>query len=264
MMKEKIRALIVDDEQLSRERVRDSLSADPEIEIIGECADGREAIAAIQTQSPDLLFLDVRMPRIDGFSVLEAIEKEKMPLVIFVTSYDKYAVRAFKVHAVDYLLKPYTEELFREAVEEAKKRLGPKHSGEMIARILNLLEEHKSRPGAETGLSYLERLTFNKDGRVFLIKVADIDWIEAQDHYIRIHTGKERYLLHEALSNLEAQLNPEQFPRIHRSHIINIDRIREIKPLGHHECRVILFDGTDLKVSRTGIERLEKILRHKL
>ena len=257
-MKQKIRALIVDDEKLGRDRVRASLSADPEIEIIDECTNGGDAIAAINEKNPHLVFLDVRMPQTDGFDVLKAIDKEKMPLVIFVTAYNKYAVRAFDVHAVDYLLKPYDDSRFQEAVKKAKRDLQTKEGDEITARTLALLEELKNNR------RYLERLPIKIDECVRFIKAAQIDWIEAEDKFVRLHVGTASYLIHEAISNLEAQLDPDQFPRIHRKYIINIDRITQLEPLFHHEYQVALRDGTKLKVSRHGLASLERILRRKL
>lgn len=250
----KIRALIVDDEPLARRRVRKLLSTDPQIEIIGECANGSDAIAQLQTESPHLVFLDVQMPRINGFDVLEAVDKEKMPLVIFVTAYDKYAVRAFEVHAIDYLLKPYSVSRFQEAVQQAKHRLQTEHNEDITARTFALLEELKNNS------RYIERLTIKTNDCVLFIKVADIDWIEAQDKYVRLHVGRESHLLREAISNLEARLDPKQFLRVHRSHIVNIDRIQKLEAWFHNEYKVVLRDGTKLIMSRSQRKRLSEIL----
>lgn len=254
MMKDKIRALIVDDEPKARRHVRSLLSADPEIEVIGACANGRDAITAIQTLSPDLVFLDVVMPRIDGFEVLEQIDKEEMPLVIFVTGYDQYATRAFDVHAVDYLLKPYTEDRFQEAVEQAKHRLHTEHPGERTARTRAVMEERKN----ET--RYLERLPVKKNDCVLLIKATEIDWIEAQDKYVCLRVGKESHIRREAISSLEGRLDPTRFLRIHRRYIVNIDRIVRLEPLFHHEYQVVLQDGTELIMSRSQRKRLCELL----
>lgn len=253
-MKEKIRAVIVDDEPLARRRVRKLLSADSEIDIICECSNGNDAITTLQTQNPHLVFLDVQMPQINGFDVLEAIDKEKMPLVIFVTAYDKYAVRAFEVHAIDYLLKPYSVSRFQEAVQQAKHRLQTECNEEITARTFALLEELKNNIG------YLERLTVKTNDCVLFIKVADIDWIEAHDKYVRLHVGKESHLLREAIGNLEARLDPKKFLRIHRSHIVNIDRIQKLEAWFHNEYQVVLRDGTKLIMSRSQRKRLSEIL----
>lgn len=247
-MMEKIRALIVDDEPAGRRRVRKLLSADAEIEIIGECADGRAAIAAIQRERPHLLFLDVLMPQIDGFDVLARIEQEQMPLVVFVTAHDQYAVRAFEVHAVDYLLKPYSASRFQAALEQAKHRLRTEHNDEINARTLGLLAALKH--------DYLERLIVKTNDSAFFIKVADIDWIEAYDKYVRLHAGKETYLLRETITNLEARLDPKRFHRIHRSAIVNLDRIERFDAMFHHKYQVVFANGTTLVMSRSQRKRL--------
>ena len=257
-MKQKIRALIVDDEQLGRDRVRGSLSTDADIEIVGECADGSEAIAAINTLSPQLVFLDVQMPQIDGFDVLKAIDEEKMPLVIFVTAYNDYAVNAFDVHAVDYLLKPYDDSRFQEAVREAKRDLQTKEWDEINARTLALLEELKNKR------RYLERLPIKIKGRVRFIKVTQIDWIESKEKFVLVHVGPSAYPLNEIISELGEQLDPEQFPFINRSYIVNIDSIQQLNRVSNHEVYLVLRDKTELRVSRSGLSRLEKIFRHKL
>jgi two-component system, LytTR family, response regulator len=247
-MKEKIRALIVDDEQRVRRRVRKLLDADPEVELVGECADGRAAIAAIQAHRPDLVFLDVEMPRIDGFDVLAQIGPGRMPLVVFVTAHGQYAVRAFEVHAVDYLLKPYTDARFQEALRQAKHRLQTEHDDEINARTSALLAALRN--------DYLERLIVKTNAAALIIKVAAIDWIEAEDKYVRLHVGTESYLLRETISNLEGRLDPKRFHRIHRSSIVNLDRIQKLETWFHHEYQVVLRDGTKLVMSRSQRKRL--------
>lgn len=262
-MNGKIRALIVDDEPLARRRARRLLSVDPEIETIGECANGRDAIEAIQADIPHLVFLDVEMPQIDGFDVLEAIDKGKMPLVIFVTAHDEYARRAFDVYAVDYLSKPYSNSRFQEAVRKAKHRLRTEHTDEINASIFAILEDIKKNVSYPNPLpvkgTILKRLPVKKGGSVLLIQVTDINWINAEDKYVRLHVGKESYLLREAISNLETQLDPEQFPRIDRSLIINIDRIVNFIPMSRKVYEVVFSDGAKLEVSGAGLERLRKI-----
>lgn len=257
-MKKKIRVLIVDDEPLARRRLAKLLSEDAEVEIVGECANGRDAIAAIEAQQPDLLFLDVQMPEIDGFAVLAAIDEAQMPLVIFVTAFDQYAVRAFEVHAVDYLLKPFDRARFAGAFEQAKRRLQSERGEQMSARTLALLEELKAQN------QYLERLIIKSGGRVFFIKSDDIDWIEAEGKYVRLHVGKESHLLREAISSLESRLDPKKFLRIHRSNIVNIECIKELEPWFHNEYRVILRDGTKLMMSRSCRKRLGELLGSEL
>jgi two-component system LytT family response regulator len=249
-----IRTMIVDDEPLGRTVIREMLRGDGEIEIIGEYASGHEAIDAILRERPNLVFLDVQMPEVDGFDVLAAVESQQMPMVIFVTAYDQHAVRAFEVHAVDYLLKPFDRERFEKALQRAKAHLRHARRSEVNDRILALLEEQKART------KYLERLVIKTSGRVFFLKTDEIDWIEAEGNYVCLHVRKESYLLRETISSLETQLDPQKFPRIHRSQIVNIDRIRELRPWSHGEYHVLLHDGTELTLSRSYRERLHALL----
>ncbi|HEX8176419.1 MAG TPA: LytTR family DNA-binding domain-containing protein [Pyrinomonadaceae bacterium] len=249
-----IRVLLVDDEPLAREMIREMLKDDSEAEVAAECVNGREAIEAIQEHSPDLIFLDVQMPEIGGFEVLETLKSVHMPHVIFVTAYDQYAVRAFEVHALDYLLKPFDRERFDSAWRRAKAHILTSRNGEMDQRILAILEELKA------GSKYLERLVIKSGGRVFFLDTDDIDWIEAEGNYVSVHTGKKSHLLRETISSLEAQLDPKKFLRIHRSSIVKIDRIKELQPWFHGEYRVILLDGTQLTLSRNYRENLQEAL----
>lgn len=249
-----IRTLIVDDESLARERIRDMLAADLQIEVVGDCANGQDAIAAIKLLSPDLVFLDVEMPGIDGFGVLEAISSERLPTIIFVTAYDQYAVRAFEVFALDYLLKPFDQERFDKALKRAKAQLSIEQNDALNQRILNALEAIKTRP------VHLERLVIKMNGHVFFIKAEEIDWLEAEGNYVRLHAGKESYLLRDTISALESQLDPKRFIRVHRSAIVNIDRITELQPWFHGEYRIILREGVQLTLSRTYREKLHDLL----
>lgn len=249
-----IRVLLVDDEPLAREMIREMLVDDPEVEIVGECVNGREAVESIQEHNPDLIFLDVQMPEIGGFEVLEALKSVKVPHVIFVTAYDQYAVRAFEVHALDYLLKPFDRERFESAWRRAKSHILAARNGEVDQRILAILEELKAGP------KYLERLVIKSGGRVFFLDTDDIDWIEAEGNYVSVHTGKKSHLLRETISSLESQLDPKQFLRIHRSSIVKIDRIKELQPWFHGEYRVLLQDGTQLTLSRNYRENLQEAL----
>ena len=249
-----IRALLVDDEPLAREMIREMLKDDSDIEIVCECVNGREAIDAIQEHNPDLIFLDIQMPEIGGFEVLEALKSVNVPHVIFVTAYDQYAVRAFEVHALDYLLKPFDRERFDLAWRRAKAQILAARNGEMDQRILAILEELKA------GSRYLERLVIKSGGRVFFLDTDDIDWIEAEGNYVSVHTGKKSHLLRETISSLDAQLDPKKFLRIHRSSIVKIDRIKELQPWFHGEYRVILQDGTQLTLSRNYRENLQEAL----
>ena len=253
-----IRTLIVDDEALARERLRNMLAPDPAIQIIGECSNGQDAIEFIKAQSPDLVFLDVEMPGIDGFGVLEALTRDRIPTIIFVTAYDQYAVRAFEVYALDYLLKPFDQERFDKALARAKHQLSIERSDAMSERILNALEEIKTRP------VHLERLVIKMNGHVFFIKAEEIDWLEAEGNYVRLHAGKESYLLRDTISALESQLDPKKFIRVHRSAIVNIDRITELQPWFHGEYRIILGEGVQLTLSRTYREKLHDLLGRSL
>jgi two-component system LytT family response regulator len=244
----------VDDESLARERIRDMLGDHPQIEILAECANGRDAIEAIQSLSPDLVFLDVEMPGIDGFGVLEALQPDRIPTIIFVTAYDQYAVRAFEVYALDYLLKPFDQERFEKALDRAKSQISSDRSDDLNQRILSALEEIKTRP------IHLERLVIKMNGHVFFIKAEEIDWLEAEGNYVRLHAGKESYLLRDTISALESQLDPKKFIRVHRSAIVNIDRITELQPWFHGEYRIILGEGVQLTLSRTYREKLHDLL----
>jgi two-component system, LytTR family, response regulator len=253
-----IRAMIVDDEPLARERIRDMLEIDPEIKVIRECSSGQETIEAIGQDSPDLIFLDVEMPGKDGFAALEEIEPERIPAIVFVTAYDQYAVRAFEVHALDYLLKPFDQERFEKALRRAKTHIRNEKSENITERILSALEEIKSRP------VHLERLVIKMNGHVFFVKTEDIDWLEAEGNYVRLHAGKESYLLRDTISALESQLDPKQFVRVHRSAIVNIDRIQELQPWFHGEYRIILREGVQLTLSRSYREKLHELLGRSL
>ncbi|MBA3712165.1 MAG: response regulator transcription factor [Pyrinomonadaceae bacterium] len=250
----KIQALIVDDEPLARERVRRFLDAEPDVEVIGECCDGLEAVAMIQNLQPSLVFLDIELPELDGFGVLEKIGVEHMPPIIFTTAYDQHALRAFDVHAVDYLLKPYNHERFRRALERVRAQAQNGHeSGNLDERLRALLEtlrpEHK----------YLERLMIKASGRVIFLPTSELDWIEAEGNYLRLHAGREAYLLRETMNHLAAKLDPHKFARIHRSTLVNVERIKELQPMFGGDYVVILRDGTQLTLSRS---YRDKLLEH--
>ncbi len=248
-----VRTLIVDDEPLARQRLRGLLGRDPEIEVIGECGDGQEAVAAVREHRPDLVFLDVQMPVLDGLGVLEALGPENVPVVVFVTAYDRYAVRAFEVHALDYLLKPFDRDRFDKALERAKAEVQRARTDDASERVLALLEELKGGPKPA------ERLVIKSADRVFLVRTEDVDWIEAAGNYVRIHVGKEAHLLRETMNALETRLDPARFLRIHRSTIVNIERIRELQPLFHGDYVVILQDGTQLTLTRGYRQKLPEL-----
>ncbi len=246
----KIRTLIVDDMLLARKRVKRFLAADPDIEIIGECGDGRTAIEATKELSPDLIFLDVQMPELDGFEVVETIGAERMPSVIFVTAYDTYALRAFEVHALDYLLKPYNSERFAKALERAKAQIKEQRAGELDERLTSLIEHLKQAP------KYLERLVIKTSGRVFFLRVDEITHIESAGNYVRVHTRGESYLMRETMNNLQAKLDPDKFLRIHRSSLVQIESVKELQPLFSGDYAVILHGGTELTLSRSYRDQL--------
>jgi len=231
-----IRALVVDDEPPARDLLRSLLGRLPDITVVGEAGDGREAVSAIETLRPDLVFLDVQMPELDGFSVIEEIGPDRMPAVVFVTAYDRYALRAFEVHALDFLLKPYDQKRLAAAVRHATER------GVMTAQLKALLRELRTAGGS--------RLSIKSDGRVRFLDTEAIDWIEADDKVVRIHAGKEVHLMRTTLSSVGRQLDTATFVRIHRSTIVNAKRIREIQPWFHNDYVVIMADGTKLMTGR--------------
>ena len=240
----RIRALVIDDEPLARDMIREMLGSDSEVEIVAECVNGREAVEAIKSLSPDLIFLDIQMPELGGFEVLESLDADHAPYVIFATAYDQYAVRAFEVHAFDYLLKPFDQERFDAAWQRAKAQIKLDRTGERDRHILELLEELKAGP------RYLERLVVKTGGRVFFLDVDQIHCIEAEGNYVRVHDEAKHYLLRETISGLEEQLDPKRFLRIHRSAIVKIDKIKELQPWFHGEYRIILENGKQLTLSR--------------
>lgn len=250
----KVRALIVDDEPIARDWIRTLLDEDPDVQIVGECANGSEALSTLMGTEADLLFLDVQMPGKDGFQVLEDLGARRTPVVVFVTAYDKYAVRAFDVNAVDYLLKPFDKSRFREALGRAKQHLLGDPKAELTWKLVSLLESK------QTGSRYPERLLIKCNGRIQVLRVANIDWLEAAGHYVNVHVGKVSRLVRETMNELETRLDPRAFARVHRSAIVNVDRIRELEPLFNGELALLLRDGQRLTVSRSYRARLEEVL----
>jgi two-component system, LytTR family, response regulator len=251
---EKIRALIVDDETLAREGIYKRLELEPDIEVIGECRNGREAVVAIQRQAPDLVFLDIQMPRLDGFGVIEAVGVRQMPQVIFVTAYDEHALQAFDVRALDYLLKPIDSARFAEALQRVRTRLRG-NNVEALSEQLRYLTA-----ALRVGQQSLERLAIKSAGRIIFLNVEEVDWIEAADNYVRVHAGRQAHLLHATMNSLESRLDANQFLRIHRSTIVHLKRVKELQPMFHGEYRVILKDGTQLPSGRSYREKLQKLL----
>lgn len=246
----RLRTLIVDDEPPARERLRLLLADEQDIEVVGECGSGDEALDAIERESPDLVFLDIQMPIMDGFEVLDSLDRDRLPGIIFATAYERYALQAFEVHALDYLLKPFTRERLHEAVRLASTRLARRGAGAADPALLALLDAVREDRHARA------RITVRTDGRVLVVRTADIDWVEAAANYVRIHARGESHALRESMKHMEAKLPPDTFVRIHRSAIVNVDRIRELQPWFHGEYVVILRDGTRLIASRAFVDRL--------
>ena len=250
----KIRALIADDEPLARERLASLLAGENDVEVIGECTNGVEAVAAIQEKTPDLVFLDVQMPELDGFGVLSALEGESRPAIVFVTAHDRFALKAFEVHAIDYLLKPFDRERFQKALDRAREQLARRDTGEIEQKMTALIAGLRNEP------KQLDRIPVKSSGRVVLVKTSEIDWIEAADNYVNLHTGKEAHLHRETMTALEQKLPAAKFLRISRSTMVNVDRIKELQPMFHGDYTVILQNGTKLTLSRGYRDALNQLL----
>lgn len=257
-----MRVIIVDDEPLARDRLRALLSKEADVQIAAECSDGREAVAAIKREAPDAVFLDIQMPELDGFGVLSQLKGSKLPLVVFVTAFDEFAVKAFEVHAFDYLLKPFDKERLKSAVGRIREQLKVANPTDLTEKLSALLEtlQHPQAAPAAAGAPTNERIAVKLDGRVIFVRPGDIDWIEAQDNYVKLHVGREAHLVRDTLSNFEARLDTKRFIRIARSTIVNIDRVREMQPMFHGEYVVILHDGSKLTMSRGYRETLQQYL----
>jgi two-component system LytT family response regulator len=251
----KIRALVVDDEPMARDRVLSLLQQEEDVEVVGECADGTQAVAAIQNHAPDLVFLDVQMPGHNAFDVIEAVGAERMPPVIFVTAYDEYALKAFEVHALDYLLKPFGRDRFQQTLQHARSHVERRRAGDLGRKLLALVNDIKPEPPR------LERLVVKSGGRVFFLRTDEIDWIEAAGNYVRLHLGGESHLFRETMNHMEARLDSRQFVRIHRSRIVNTDRVKELQPWFNGEHVVILQNGTRLTLSRGYRDKLQEQLK---
>jgi len=244
-----LRVLIVDDERLARDKLRRFLAEAAAVRVVGEAATGAEAVERIQEQRPDVVFLDVQMPGMDGFDVIEELPAEALPAVVFVTAHDEYAIRAFDVEAIDYLLKPFDRLRFRQALDRVRRQLGAEPA-QLVEKLRRLL----GSPGG--GGTALRRIAVRSGGRIQSLKVEEIQWFEAADNYLRIHTGKSVHLVRETLSALERRLDPEVFIRIHRSAIVRIEMIREVESLFHGDYEVVLGTGKSLPVGRKYRDRL--------
>ena len=249
----KIHALIVDDEPLARKRIRRLLLDEPDFSVIGECGTGGEAIKAIEEESPDLLFLDIQMPGMGGFEVVQSIAQDRMPVIIFVTAYDQHALKAFEVHALDYLLKPFKQERFRDAVERAKARLTKDDAPETNPGLASLISKLRKEQ------SYLNRFMVKSSNRVVFVKANEVDWIESAANYALLHVGDKTHIVRETMQALEVKLNPKTFQRISRSIIVNLERVKELQPMGKGQYVIILNNGKQLTMSR-GIRDLQHAL----
>jgi two-component system LytT family response regulator len=264
--KRKLTTLIVDDEALARRTIKELLAGDSEIEIIGECGNGAEAVNFMKERLPDLLFLDIQMPQLNGFEVLARVDVERIPVIIFVTAFGQYALKAFDFHALDYLLKPFTDKRFEDALRKAKAHIEMKEVNRISQSLVSLLGRHTAPPSAaekpaETkGKGQLTRFMIRSGGKAAFIKADDVDWIGADDYYIKLHVGAKSHLLRISMSELEEKLDPTKFLRIHRSTIINFDRVKELQQNPNGDYAVILKDGTELKLSRSRRDCLERFL----
>lgn len=249
----KIRTLIVDDQLMARELLRRMLKNEPDIEIVGMPASGPEAVQAINELAPDLVFLDVRMPELDGFGVLAAIDPAQMPVIIFVTANDDFALRAFDVHALDYLVKPCTTDRFQTALHRARRQIHRNKSGETQRRMGALLDDIKARP------KLAERLPVKSEGKIIFVRLSDIDWVEAADNYVKLHVGDETHMLRDTMASLENKLPKDRFLRISRSAMVNIEQIKELHPMFHGEYVIILRTGARVTLTRGYRDRLERL-----
>lgn len=253
---------MVDDEPLARRNLRVLLQDDAEVEVVGEAGNGTDALAAIRKYAPDLVFLDIQMPEMDGFGVLEKIEAERMPVIVFVTAFDRYALRAFEFHALDYLLKPFDDARFEKALRQAKQQVEQRDIKDLSHRLIALLASRDAQPAElPPPPSYLTRLLIKSAGRVSFLKTDEVDWIGAEDYYVKLHIGRKSHLLRETMNEMETKLDPSKFVRVHRSSIVNLDRIRELQQHFNGEYLVVLHDGTELKLSRSRRDKLQSMLK---
>ena len=250
-----IRCLVVDDEPLGRDRITALLGGIPDALLLGTCSDGSDAVERIGELEPDLLFLDVQMPELDGFGVLAALPQHTRPEVIFVTAHDHYALKAFEVHAQDYLLKPFDAERFLAAFARAAERINARRPDSVNGQLQALLQDLERQRTRKT------RIPIRNDGRVRLLPVADIDWVESSDNHVKIHVGNNVYTIRHTLQNMEQSLSPADFVRVHRGSLVNVSRIKEIQPWFNGEYVVLLLDGTQVKTSRGYRGRLEALIR---
>ena len=249
-----IRTLIIDDVQLARDRLKRCLGEQSGVEVVGECDNGEKAVAAIRSLRPDLIFLDVQMPALDGFGVLDALGRERPPAVIFVTAYNDYAIQAFEVNALDYLLKPVDCERLHKAVARAQAQAERAQPGELDQRFRALIEDIKAPP------KYLKRLTIRLTGRTLLLPTDEIEWVETYGNYLKVYAGREAHLIRGTMQQLEAKLDPERFVRVHRSAIVNIEKVKEMHPRSNGDQDLVLQNGRTLMLSRNYREKFLSLL----
>lgn len=265
--------MIVDDEALARKALRVMLADDPEMEVIAECRSGREAVTAIHEHSPDIVFIDIQMPEMDGFQVIEEVGVKEMPVTVFVTAYDKYALRAFDAHALDYLLKPFDYDRFDTALQRAKTQVRQHELDEMRESFLAVLKDMKPAAAAESSFRKenskplepdakvpIDRVVIKSGGRIYFLKIEEIDWIEGAGDYLSLHAGSQTHLIRETMGNFHTKLNAKKFLRIHRSTIINIERVKDIRPLSKGEYVITLTNGARLNSSRGYRQALQELL----
>lgn len=255
-----IRALIVDDEPLARENLRVLVDEAADLELVGQCANGFEAVEAIKRLRPDLLFLDVKMPKMSGFDVLQHIDSDRWPFVVFVTAYDHYAVKAFELNALDYLQKPFDDERFAVMLSRARDQIRQQQVQTYTARLRHLLDEKAPIPELAQGSGYLQRLVIRSTGRISFVEVAEVEWVEAAGSYVYLHTAAQKHLMRAALKTLAEKLNPHQFIRIHRSTLVNVAYMRALEPFARGDYYLVLKDNTRLRVSRRYRHHLERYL----
>jgi two-component system LytT family response regulator len=261
MANPRIRVLVVDDEQPARTRLTDLLARETDVETVGVASDGLEAVTLIRRHAPDLLFLDIQMPGLDGFGVLDAVSPDHMPMTIFVTAYDRYAIQAFEAHAIDYLLKPFSDQRFESAFKLVRRYLGSQGVADLRSRMHDLALEHS---GVDQRSGYLSRLVVKSNGAVTFLDVSDIDWIEAAGVYVYLHAGAKSHLYRSSVAQLVQRLDPERFVRIHRSAAVNTSRIAELRPRSHGDYTLVLKNGGELTLSRGYRPQLETWLRQRI
>jgi two-component system LytT family response regulator len=253
-----IRTIIADDQRLAREKLRTLLASEKDVKVVAECSDGKQTVSAIRRLGADLLLLEIQMPGMDGFQVLSELSPDEMPAVIFTSAYDQYALRAFEVRALDYLLKPFDLERLQHAIEKVRVELNKSQDRQITHRILGLLSQLKSEITSSSSPDGL--LVIRAKGRVVFVKLSEIDWIEASANYVRLNAGKESHLVRERMSRILERLNPSHFVRIHRSTIVNFQQIKELIPVNSGEYVVVLKSGKELSCSRGYRAELENMI----